>query len=574
MSYSTFYGIEIARSGLYTAQSQLNITGHNISNVDTAGYTRQRLSTAAKVVAESYTQIALSHLSCTGQGSEALGVDQVRDLFLDATYRDENAGTSYWKTTENQFYMVEQIFDSVLEDEDSSASIYNTLANFATALSNVTKEVSSKDIRQTLVESGIALTESFNYVYGKLAEQHSNVNTNISTTVDEINDIAEEIANLNYQIFGYELTGAQANDLRDQRNLLMDDLSELTGYDYYENEKGHMVISMGGTDLVNGYDVRKLAVYNGADNQLDLLNNEVIIGKQYQVVWTDHLGKPSVSLQDRFTLDGGRLQAYFDIRDGLTEDTGGIPYTVSMLNDLARQIAEDVNEVSRQGWTLPYTDADALNVGGNIVHHSMVDDGTGKMVARVDLGEYVMETSIAKQTAKDGTEYYPSVQGVDIFEAGSTPDYSQVNAKNFSLSSAVLATPYAIGCSSEKVLSPHEDYTDENQLMGNNLVINDVLGLFNKTNELGLPDNFSSKLTTLVTSVATTQKHNKNMNDAQQTRLDAIEEQRQSNSGVSLDDEMSDMVRFTHAYNASARILTAVDEELDTLINKMGMVGR
>lgn len=574
MSYSTFYGMEIARSGLYTAQSQLNITGHNISNVDTVGYTRQRLSTAAKVVAESYTQIALSHLSSTGQGSEALGVDQVRDLFLDATYRDESSETAYWDATENQFYMVEQIFDSVLEDNDSSASIYNTLSNFATALSNVTKEVSSKDIRQTLVESGLALTESFNYVYGKLAEQHSNINVNISTTVDQINDIASEIANLNYQIFGYELTGAQANDLRDQRNTLMDDLSKLTGYDYYENQKGHMVISMGGIDLVNGYDVHKLAVYEGAENQLDILNNEILVGKQYQVVWTDYLGKPSVALQDRFTLDGGKLQAFFDIRDGLTEETGGIPYVVSMLNDLARQIASDVNEVSRQGWTLPYTEADAINAGGDIVHHSMVDDGTGKMVARVDLGEYVMETKITKQTAADGSEYYPSVQGVDIFEAGSLPDYSQVTAKNFSLSSAVIATPYAIPCSSEKVLSPHEDYTDENQLMGNNLKVSEMLGLFNKTNELGLPDNFSSRLTTVVTSVATTQAHNKNMNDAQQTRLAAIEEQRQSNSGVSLDDEMTDMVRFQHAYNASARILTAVDEQLDTLINKMGMVGR
>ena len=570
MSYSTFYGIEIARSGLYTAQSQLNITGHNISNVDTPGFTRQRLSTAAKVVAESFTQIALSHLSSTGQGSEALGVDQVRDLFLDVTYRDENAETSYWDTTENQFYMVEQIFDSVLEDKDSSASIYNALGNFATALSNVTKEVSSKDIRQTLVESGLALTETFNYVYGKLAEQHSNVNTNIATTVDQINDIAAEIANLNYQIFGYELTGAQANDLRDQRNLLMDNLSKLTGYDYYENEKGHMVINMGGTDLVNGYDVHKLAVFEGANNQLDLLNNEIIVGKQYQVVWTDALGKPSVVLQDRFTLDGGQLQAYFDIRDGLTEETGGIPYVVSMLNDLARQIAQDVNEVSRQGWTLPYTDSDAINVGGQIEHHAMNADGT----ARIDQGRYVMETSITKATAADGTEYYPSVQGVDIFEAGSFPDYSEINAKNFILSSAIQATPYVIPCSSEKVLSPHEDYENENQLMGNNLRINEMLGLFNKTNELGLPDNFSSRLTTLVTSVATTQAHNGNMNDAQQTRLAAIEEQRQSTSGVSLDDEMSDMVKFQHAYNASARILSAVDEQLDTLINKMGMVGR
>lgn len=571
MSYSTFYGVEVARSGLYTAQSQLNITGHNISNVDTAGYTRQRLSTAAKVIANSTLQFALDNKSSTGQGSEALSVNQIRDLFLDVTYREEKTDTSYWQTCEKQFYMVEQIFDSVLEDDDSSASIYNALAKFSEALSDVSNNVSSKDIRTALVEAGTALTESFNYVYGKLAEQHSNLNTNISTTVGQINDVAESIANLNYQIFGYELTGATANDLRDQRNVLMDELSGYIGYDYYEDAKGQMVISIGGRDLVNGYSSNKITVYDkGCENQLDVLNNEEVVTTQYSVVWADEFGKPGISLEDQLKVDGGSLGAYFTMRDGGTESEAGIPYVVEQLNSLARRIAEEVNAVSRKGYTLPFTQSEELTAGDTAQYHMMNADGTA---ATDSAGNYIMITGIPMQTAADGTQYYPSIQGVDLFEAGSKDGYAKVNAKNLSISAAALASPYLIGASSEQVLSPHEEYTDENQLMGNNENLNDIITLFSKKNDLGLPDNFSSDLTSLVTSVATSQKHNTNMVDAQETRLSAIEDQKTSISGVSLDDEMTDMVRFTHAYNASARILTTIDDELDTLINKMGRVG-
>ncbi|MDD4074936.1 MAG: flagellar hook-associated protein FlgK [Eubacteriales bacterium] len=569
---STFYGLEVARSGLYTAQSELNITGHNVSNVDTQGYTRQRLDTAAKVVAKSVTQFAIDSKYTTGQGSEALKVGQIRDLFLDKTYREENAQTTYWDTCETQFYSVEQIFNSVLEDSDSSASIYNALEDFGIALNNVSKNVSSKDIRTTLVEAGIQLTESFNSVYGKLAEQHSNINTNISTIVDQINDTASYIAELNEQIFGYEMTGSQANDLRDKRNNALDELSGYIGIDYYEDIKGQMVVTIGGRELVSGAESNKIVVNPmGTDNVLDVLSNEPVIGKQYTVTWADAFGKPSVVLKDQIKPEGGELQAYFDLRDGTDEDTAGIPYVVEQLNELARKIAREVNAIHETGYTLPFTLSQNLAGGEEVMYHRMNEDGTPNVNEN---GQFIMERGIQAQQAKDGTWYFESVQGLDFFNAGNYADYSEVNARNFSLSAAVLNSTHFIAGSSEKVLSPDEKYDDVNQLMGNNSKVNEIIDLFNRKDELGLPNNFSSGLTTLVTSVGTTEKHFINMNAAQASRQAAVEQQRQSVSGVSLDDEMTDMVRYTHAYNAAARILTAIDDELDTLINKMGTVGR
>lgn len=602
MGYSTFYGMEIARSGLYVAQSQLNITGHNISNVDTEGYTRQRLDTAAKVIGDPMLQFALDRRSSTGQGSESLSVGQIRDLFLDVTYRDESTETSYWQTMENQFYMVEQIFDSVLEDNDSSASIFNALQNFAEALADVNENVSDKDVRTTLVEAGLALTESFNYVYGKLAEQHANVNDNIASTVLRINDIADAIANLNFQIFGYELAGGKANDLRDQRNELMDELSTLIGFDYYENEKGHITITVGGRELVEGYDSYHMTVYADMDNQLDVLNNEAIIGQQYSVRWADVFGKPGLSYEDVVRVEGGTMQAYFDIRDGLDEDTPGIPYAAQMLNELARRIAREVNDQFRQGWTLPFTADDVNNsdsiqkdpnilsnsylvyyhqmedtgekdAEGNPIYRAAIDPDTGKYIWQIRIEETVNDATAAGDKTDTGKAYYPSVNGIDFFISGEYDDYREINAKNFRISEAMYSTPYLIAASSQPVLPPDDSYNEENQLMGDNKNLLKVAALFSKKDEMGLPDNFASSLKSMIVSIATAQKHNGDMVDAQETRLAAIEEQKQSVSGVSLDDEMTDMVRFTHAYNAAARILTAIDEELDVLINRMGRVG-
>ncbi|MEA4969078.1 MAG: flagellar hook-associated protein FlgK [Candidatus Pelethousia sp.] len=548
---STFYGLEIARSGLYTSQNELNVTGHNIANVDTVGYTRQRLNTASLAPVSMNVQYALDAKSTTGRGVEALTVDQVRNLFTDAKYREEASATGYWNTRMNEFYMVEQLYNSVLETTSTSSSIDTALTSFKTALDSLVEEPSSLEARTNLMTKAMQLTETFRYVYGKLEDQHDNLNNSVAVTVGRINDIAQSIANLNRQIHGYELTGAKANDLRDSRNLLLDELSGLVDIEYYENSQGYLTVTIGGRALVNGVESNKLAVDpQGADNQMDVVANADIIRKQYSVVWADGMGKPSKNPDDAALIQSGALKAYLDLRDGTTEETYGIPYVANQLNELARKIAEEINEVHAQGYTLPFTEADALGA-------------TAGLTPRI---------------LPDGTIYYESTTGINFFEVDKG-DYSKINAGSFAVSSDIQKNVYLIAASGEKLPVEGVDASGnlvvtQNMQRGNAENLKKIAALFSKKDAVGNPDNYSAQLKLLVTNVGTQQEKIQTMESAQQTRIASIVAQRASESSVSIDEEMTNMIRFTHAYNANARIMTAIDEELDTLINKMGTVGR
>ena len=545
---STFYGLEIARSGLYTSQNELNVTGHNIANVDTLGYTRQRLNTASLAPVSMNVQYALDTKSSTGRGVEALTVDQVRNLFTDAKYREEANATGYWNTRMKEFYMVEQLYNSVLETTSTSSSIDTALTGFKTALDSLVEEPSSLESRTNLMIKAMQLTETFQYVYGKLEDQHENLNNSIAVTVGQINDIAQSIANLNRQIHGYELSGAKANDLRDSRNLLLDKLSGLVDIEYYENSQGYLTVTIGGRALVNGVERNELAVNpQGADNQMDVMANADIIRKQYSVVWADGMGNPSKNPDDAALIQSGALKAYLDLRDGTGEETYGVPYVASQLNELARKIAKEINEVHAQGYTLPFTEADALGA----------------------------TAGLPSSTLADGTVYYPSTTGINFFQVDKG-DYSKITAGNFAVSTDIQKNVYLIAASSER-LTVEGQLNDDgtlNMQRGNANNLKNIAALFSQKDATGNPDNYSSQLKLLVTNVGTQQEKIETMEGAQQTRIASIVAQRASESSVSIDEEITNMIRFTHAYNANARIMTAMDEELDTLINKMGTVGR
>lgn len=564
---STFFGLEIARTGLFTAQNQMNITGHNISNVDTEGYTRQRLGTSAIPAQFEHTQFAVDYTSASGHGVTADTVEQIRSEFLDMEFRQENCDTNYWSTKEAEFEKVESLFNNMVDTASKSANIYNAMADFYTALSSLADNPSSKDVRTNLQQRAINLTETFNYAYEKIEEQHANINTSIEVTVGQVNDMCENLANINRVIYGAELTGAKANDLRDTRNSMLDTLSGIMDIEYSESSDGKMLVTLNGRALVDGAESFKLAVNpTGGKN--------MITGEydQNTLCWADTEGNPSMGRLDQIQVSGGTLQAYFDMRDGNNETNIGLPKVAEDLNALVRKIVSEVNEVHRQGYTMPYLQEDSLDFTLTTVH---LMDENGQAENNEDgTFAYVQPGNAFKATAPDGTEYFYSTNGVDFFHPGQTGDYSDINAGNFRISEEVFNNVYLIAASSQQVLVPNEGWTNRNELKGNAENLDKVMGLFNKEDAVGNPDNFNSVLSGAVVGVATEMEHILSMSDAQEVRLAAIDKQRNSVSGVSIDEEMTDMVRFTHAYNAAARVLTAIDEQIDTLVNKMGLVGR
>ncbi len=243
---STFGGLEIAKSGLSVAMANLEITGHNIANANTKGYTRQRLVQASIEPSGKAAHIAMLNKASIGGGVEVRLVDQIRSDFIDRQIRKENSALGYWGTRAEELGYVETILNEL-----SDASISAAMADFFKSLSELSVDPVNAEIRTNVQQNALKMTESFGHYYTSLTDLQSTYNESMKAVVSEINDLLTNIAGYNQQIFAYELSGQQANDLRDVRNVLLDKLSGLINITYEVNSQGYLVVSCDGAVLVN-----------------------------------------------------------------------------------------------------------------------------------------------------------------------------------------------------------------------------------------------------------------------------------------------------------------------------------
>jgi len=494
-----FYGLEIARSALTVSQKAINLSGHNIANANTEGYTRQRLNMNS--IEPSSPNVHLSSISKgnVGGGVESSAVDQIRSDYLDRQYRTQNTKLGYWQTRSEEMEYIE----TAVNELSDNTSISSTMADFFNSLSNLAGNPSSEEIRTTVQQNALKMTETFNQYYNQLVEMQGSYNDAMSGTVDKINNLISGIANYNEQIYAYELSGEKANELRDNRNLMIDQLSELINVTATETTDGKMVVSCNGTDLVNHTTATLLEARPE-------LTGEVSGQSGYYQIYLN--GTNNV-----FSYSGGKLQAYKDLRDSTSVDNIGIPRILQSLNTLAQNVAKQFNAVHSTGYTMPY-----------------------------------------------GTQ--TSQTGINLFEVP-VGGYSDITAGNFTLSSDVLDSVYNIAASSKLI-----DLSAANTQEGNNEI---ALAMVTLSSRTGLPTvgSFENYLKSAMVEVGTESTKCSENAKSQQTVVENVEDRRQSTSGVSLDEEMIQLVAYQHSYTAAARVLTAIDEALDVLINRTGRVG-
>jgi flagellar hook-associated protein 1 FlgK len=503
---STFYGLEIAKTGLFTAQNQLDVTSHNMSNSSTIGYTRQRVSTAALPPSVGTKFIAEDMRATSGRGAETICIDQVRNPFLDYQYRKENSTASRLSTKEQYFGYVEALFNNELDKMDVSSGLTNTFEGFYNSLHALVEAPADPEMRANVKQNAIKLTEAMNYYHTRLMEQQDTLNESVRITVDDINEISRQIAMLNEQIYNFELNGAKANDLRDQRNLLLDDLSSIIKIETYENTNGQLIVQTDGRTFISHANYTKMAVSNDMPNPVGPDEPDL-----YKGYWTDFNG----NITTEVNITDGALKGFMDIRDGDASENVGIPYIIQQLNAVCQKVVEQFNEVHRKGYTIPSGNGDT-------------------------------------QT------------NIDFF------DPTCITAKDMKLSDAIMRDVNNIAASDQPVSVDGE----ENEQKGNGKIALELCGLINKTDADGKPDNLNSKYKELLSTISLEQDNIKSANSSQTVMLAHVEQQRRSISDVSMDEELTNMVRFGHSYNAASRMITAMDEALEILINKMGLVGR
>jgi len=380
-----------------------------------------------------------------------------------------------------------------------------------------------------------------------LEKLQDDVNYRIRTKVEEINSLATQIQQLNRQIYIAELGGNTANDLRDQRGVLVDKLSKIINIEANEvvvgtlpdgTEDKHFIITISGKALVNHFDVSKLSVVQREDEKV---NAEDISGL-YEIKWADG---------NILEVKGGELRGYLDVRDGNGGEVGpngiqspmykGIPYYMKKLNEFVQTFAKAFNE-GIIGGTDGYGHADGYGID---------PDGDGPAAASHGIRFFTML----------GPDGQPLSSAAFIDESATPSEieqrYKQLTAKNFAVSLDVTTDYNTIAASSNGAE------------VGNIDILNALLKMRHDEHMFseGAPEDF---MKSLVSNLGVDSQQATNYLERQETIVNQVESNRLSVSGVSLDEEMANMVRYLHAYNSAAMMISTMNEIYDVLINRMG----
>ncbi len=522
---STFLGLETSKRGILTQRVALNTLGHNISNASTEGYSRQRVNMTSSIPMEA---LGLQRSNTPGQlgtGVEYSHIERVRDSYLDLQYRRENQSLAMWTTHESAIHSIEALIN-----EPSGNGLSSVMDKFWNSLEVLNRDPGLLSARIDVVGSAVNMVDTMKGIGTGLDSIEFDVANNIDKKVSQANILIEGIAELNVLIRRTEAFGDNANDYRDQRDLMIDKLSTIVDVQVAETPAGDFSITAAGVNVVNNEatvlltaanatvaTAGELAGYQKAlgeveliRNQLNAMVNTLVQGSFTVRLENGYMTSGPMTAQNNVTLEGGAV-----ILAGVT-----IPAGSKIISAVEFEV-QGFNGLHELGYGLPdgttgvpfFTTADGsttFNID-NIRVNPVVQNDTNKIAAS---GQYEL----------DGTNRVTIKGNSDIAHAlASLRDHAFTYPGNLtSLSSGTT-----------------DDYFRA------------------LTGDLGIRSNNA----------------NRNMENLENL-TDQINIRRQSVSGVSLDEEMADLIRFQHAYNAAARNLTAVDEMLDRVINQMGIVGR
>ena len=477
---STFGGIETSLRGLRAQQLALDVTGHNISNANTPGYTRQVADMKATAP---YAVPTMNRLNVAGQIGTGVAVTQIqrmRDQFVDRRTQYENASLGYWDARQRSFDHLEVTLAEPTE-LDTGASIGFQLNEFWSALQQLgnANRPDNVAVRSVVREKANNLCDTIRSTYNQLTALQDDVNAELAVRIGRINTLAGQIAGLNGEIAKISAVGDMPNDLMDQREVLVAELSKMTSIAIQSDELNRYSISISGMLLVTGDKDYSMETAVNGDGF-------------YDVVWS-HNGRAV-----DFTT--GEIKGLIEMRDK------EIKHYIDAIDQLAETLVQAFNG-----------------------QHQLGRDLDGAL-------------------------------GGDFFKAGS-------DASNIALDDAILAADGLNKIAASLSSDPGAVGNGENALALAKLLKNQTFPSLGGNTISDYYDSLIAKLGVDAEKAKVTYAN-------QQTLVGHLSNMQESVAGVSLDEEMANLIRFQNSYNAAARMMTAIDETLDKLINGTGIVGR
>ncbi|RCW74728.1 flagellar hook-associated protein FlgK [Saliterribacillus persicus] len=500
---STFNGLEVARRALNTQQSALYTTGHNIANANTEGFTRQRVNMTQTAPYPPASRNRPEIPGQVGSGVEAGSIERVRDSFLDIQYRQENSKVGFYETKANAMSQMETILN-----EPSEEGLSHSMDQFWQSLQDLAVNPEDSGARSVVRQRGIAVSEAFQYINSSLEGVRNNLNNEITVDQKQVNSYMDQINSLNQQISEIEPHGYLPNDLYDERDRLIDGLSELVNikvtYDKSNGQpssiaQGIATVTLAGNGAANG-----VTLVDGATKEVNHMTFN--FGDDNNVENISFSDDPTVVEAHDFGITG-KLKALMEGNGYLDQNgdaAGEFNVMLSNLDEMAEAFVAEFNTVHQQGTNL--TDDQSYDF--------FEFDGAGRAASTIDVTDDIKQ---------DKDKIAASLNG----DSG--------DGENADLLSDV--------------------YTKLD------------IGLGEKTSVKSFYESAIGEMAVIA------QEANRMVNNAGVLRQQ-VQENRQSVSAVSLDEEMTNLIKFQHAYNAAARNMTTVDEMLDRIINNMGLVGR
>ena len=617
---SQFFGLNIGASALSSFQTSINTTANNIANVQTKGYTRQTTTL------ESTNPIRVTaRYGSVGTGVTATAITQERNLYYDTKYWQNSSSKGYY---EQKLYYLYQIEDAVKDDntQNGFTTIFSKMFAGLDTLKTKGEEVS---VRNQFIHQAQSLCTYFNELSNTLTQMQEDTNEEIKSSIQSVNAMSEKIAILNKEINMIEVRGGHANELRDQRANLIDQLSELVSVETQEYEVQNTYgQNLGGTNyrviingqvLVDGNDYRTLDCVTS-----EYKNNQTDADGLYSVVWSD----TGMDFAATSGTAGGSIKALFSVRDG--NNAENMKGTVDGVENTT-----DADGVTRSSVTIKYpstTDMSALNlpekgvltVGSRHYNYDsweavVGDDGieTIKFNLTEEIPAFtankIQGTQLVCGETSDalGVPYYQSQinefvrnfvklfndiekKGVDLnknqmgaffvgqTKAGHTYDASDWDAKvtddgtTFTISSSddtyyrFMASNIAVN--SRSIQDP--TYFATASEIDNGEAKYDIVGELLKLQKdvtMFRGDNAESFLETLMSDI-TVDVDKTNISYKNYYNLQtAVANQRTSVSGVDEDEEGLNLIKFQNAYNLASKVISVMAEMYDKLINETGV---
>ncbi len=565
----------IGSSGLQTSQNALNTTAHNLSNVDTTGYTRQQVQQSNKAYVTLSTDPKSISNKQTGLGVTYSRVKQVRDYFLDKTYRKESGRSMFYEVSTEVMEEVESQLGEL-----NGEAFQTTMTDFWTAIQELSKDPSSSVTQGLIVQRASEFVQRAGAVYDGLSSYQDNLNTQIKQNVDKINKYGNQLLTLNDQIRAIESGGIEhANDLRDARNQILDELAELTNMSFSEDRYGSVSVKIEGVDFVKDGTCYEIAMktdeatgfvtpfwpqdatYTVRDDGTRVYNIDGAEVFDLSVEISSDLGTDVGGLKAMLLARGDHRANYTDLAEGKYD---GVSQSVVMniqgeFDQMVHNVVTKVNDILAKAAGVQEGQL-TINGKTDTYRYCTVDpDGYMRMEdgSPIQLFTKVTTDGYEKVTTDDGKEYWVMKE-----EKADSPE-SLYTIGNLQVNSALMQEPSKLGF---RLADGSEDkataealkaaFTEEAYTLNPNVQ--------KKTT-------FVDYYTDLVSQVANSGYVFRSIYENQVNTVEATQSAREQVIGVSTDEELSNMIKFQNAYNASSRYINVISEMLEHIISTLGV---